>query len=286
MPLNISGGRNFPLVSSLNSSTTPLGIGSSFIGTIEQTTGYAVISLFVHSDKSSATNGLIIEYSSDGINFDSDDMFTFSPTGTKLFTFGVVSKYFRVRYINGSQAQTEFRLQTILHPQNIKPSTHRIGSSISQENDAELTLSVLAGRDLVDGTFKNVGVSSSRLLVSQEISSIPVGSTAVGRTTDGLVSTFVDDVYTITNTKTLTIQRLFGGAQGSISGGKVELFYDPLATGIGMTLIAKFFLNGSSSQIDLSDKFVGDGIRAIRMRRTGLSGGSQEMFSRWIGYEE
>jgi len=155
------------VVSTLNSTNAPLGIGGSFVGTFEEVLDYSFISVIVKSDVDSAAIGLVVEWSSDGINMDdSDEYFIYGGQG-KQYTFGTSAKYFRVKYFNnGTSAQSYFRLQTILRPFNQKPSSHRIGDQITEENDAQLVKAVLSGSD--NGEFRNVKVNQQgRLEITQ-----------------------------------------------------------------------------------------------------------------------
>lgn len=142
-------------VSTLNSTSVPLGVSDVFPGTFEEILGYTNISITITSDVASITDGLKVEYSTDGINVDADDVFTFVAGTKKQYSFGITSKYFRIRYLNGIIAQTFFRLQTILHITAPKPSSHRVGDSIVNEDDAELSKSVLFGKDS-SGLYPNV----------------------------------------------------------------------------------------------------------------------------------
>ncbi len=152
-------------VSTLNSSNTPLGIDGVFPGTWEEVTDYALIVVQVYTDQISAIDGLEIQWSSNGTDMDDMDDFTIPANNGKTFTFGAQAKYFRIVYTNGGVAQSVFRLQTIFKIFNQKHSSHRIKDTISDQDDATLVKSILAGK--YDSEFKNVQVSSDgRLLVS------------------------------------------------------------------------------------------------------------------------
>lgn len=146
-------------VSSLNSTSTPLGIDEIFPGSWEEVLDYSMITIQVNTEVNSATNGLCIQWSSDGVNIDDDDTYSVigSSTTGRTFTFGVTARYFRIVYTNGVILQPTFRLQTLLKPFNQKPSSHRIGDAIDKENDAELVKAVLTGKS--DGQFVNVSVT-------------------------------------------------------------------------------------------------------------------------------
>jgi hypothetical protein len=96
----------------------------------------------------------------------------------------------------------------------------------------------------------------------------------------------VDTLYTITNAKTLYIQRLSGGAETSTRGSIVELFYDPNGDLSVLTPIEDIYVNGSSDQKDLFEPFAGNGTRRILLRRRQFGGGFYEITGRWEGYEQ
>ena len=114
----------------------------------------------------------------------------------------------------------------------------------------------------------------------------PPDTTAVVRTAYSSVSTTSDDLYTITNLKTLVIQRFSGGAQGSTDGSVIELYEDPNGNLSVLNIIETAFVNSSSQQVGVSTEFVGDGTRRILMRRKNFLGGSRSLFGRWEGYEK
>ena len=63
-------------VSTLNSSSTALGGGAVFTGSAENICEASVIIVVVYSDAESATDGLSIQFSSDGTNWDHTDVYT------------------------------------------------------------------------------------------------------------------------------------------------------------------------------------------------------------------
>ena len=140
-----------------NSTATPLVAGDSFVGTPISIKDYAIVFINVYSDVASATDGLIIEQSSDGINFDHDDVYTLPAGGAKNYAINPYAKWLRVTYTNNaSTPQGAFRLQTILKGGNCKPSSHRVQDNITAEDDVEVVKSVLAA-DSGDGlTIKNI----------------------------------------------------------------------------------------------------------------------------------
>lgn len=141
------------IVDTANSTATPLGISASFMGDWTNIIQFGIIYVSVYADQASATDGLCIEQSSDGVNVDGDDCFTIPATSGKNFSINPYAKYLRVSYTNGTVAQTEFRLQIILK-QGGKASAHRIQDSIIADDDAELVKSVITGEN-PQGIFVN-----------------------------------------------------------------------------------------------------------------------------------
>jgi hypothetical protein len=148
---------NTSRLSSANSTATPLGSSGVFTGAWERTLDYGIIFVNVYADQASATDGLQIQQSSDGINADHQDVFTIAAATGKNFSLNPHALYFRIVYTNGGSAQASFRLQT-LYKLGGKPSSHRVADSISGQDDAELGKTVLAGED-PNGDFINFGAT-------------------------------------------------------------------------------------------------------------------------------
>lgn len=278
------GGAN--RIDSANSSSTPLSGSGVFTGSWIDVLEFAHVCVQVYSSHDSATDGLQIQWSSDGTNIDDTDSFTIPAVTGKVFTFGPQAKYYRILYTNGSTAQTTFRLHTTLKTFFQKASTHRIKSSIAAEDDAELVKSILTGQDNT-GAFKNIrSDSAGRLLVSSDIAT-PVDTTAIEQTAASSINSDTDTIYTITNGKTLTIQLFEAGSEQNTTGGsKVSLFYDPNGNLSVLTPISVIYVNGSSYQNQVSSEFIGNGTRRIVMRRSVFAGASREVYGRWRGYEQ
>ena len=141
-----------------NSTSTPLTSGAIFTGTATEILNFGIIFVSVYSDVSSKINGLEIEQSSDGINWDHDDMYSYPAGVGKNYSINPFARYVRVVYTNGDTDQTEFRLQTILKG-NSKPSSHRIQDTITTDDDAELVKSVITGLQ-PNGVFKNFAATN------------------------------------------------------------------------------------------------------------------------------
>lgn len=149
------------------------------------------------------------------------------------------------------------------------------------------------GRDYVDWQTQLVGsdgstradIISGRISVSPTPPATPPTATSVIITQSSDVSGTIDHVYTITSGKTLQLNLFSAGAEASVSGAVCKLYYDPNGDGSALTLIEAIYENGATSQVTLDEQYTGDGTRAIRLRRTNLTGGSVEITAKWVGYE-
>ena len=115
------------------------------------------------------------------------------------------------------------------------------------------------------------------------LNTTPVNISAFG---DVASKTGVDTYYTITNTKTLTIQSFVAGAEYDSAGSVVEMFYDPNGDLSVLTRISTIFVNGQSDNTPVQQTFTGDGTRRVILRRRGYGANGREIFGQWFGYEE
>ncbi|MBW6469585.1 MAG: hypothetical protein K0A90_00005, partial [Methanosarcinaceae archaeon] len=155
-------------VSLVNSTNTPLLVGGVFTGEAEDIKNFGVIQVMVTASHTSATDGFKIEFSVDGITWDDGDVYTINAGDAKVYSFQPAARYYRIVYTNGGTAQTYFRLQTILKPYYVKPSSHRINDLISPQDDAELVKAVLTAQK-PDGYFTPIdSTAGGNLKVSIE----------------------------------------------------------------------------------------------------------------------
>lgn len=149
-----------------NSSTTALGANATFTGSFENILSYPELDINVAGSGSGATPGtLYFEFSPDGTNVDVS-----VPLSIADINAGVVSiplrsvlPFFRVRYVNGSNAQTALRLTVIYHRVNATRLTRFLNQSIGDTEPVEVTGSIIKG-STPTGVYKNLratGVSNS-----------------------------------------------------------------------------------------------------------------------------
>lgn len=147
-----------------------------------------------------------------------------------------------------------------------------------------------AGVVLYDETGSTAATvnASGQLVVSVPPPDPPPGTTAVNVSELGDVggSSSVDTVTVITNGKTLTLTTFGGtGEAGNGDRSKVALYIDEDGTGSTLTLVRVAFTANNAFNFTLNQEVIGDGSRAIRMRRTRMDGGAREIGGFWDGYE-
>jgi len=97
-----------------NYTTTPLGSDASYTSAAFETDGYSKIIGVCFADKASATDGLEIQQSEDGTNFDLVSKFTVAANVGLGFSVEVVGTHDRVKMTNSSVAQTVLRFYTFM----------------------------------------------------------------------------------------------------------------------------------------------------------------------------
>jgi hypothetical protein len=194
------------VVSSGNSTTETLGNGGIFTGESEEVTNYGIIFVTVYSDKASATDGLCLEQSADGTNWDNVDTYTLPAVTGKTYSIQPAARYFRIVYTNGTAVQTEFRLQTIYKKTNALASSHRVQDDITNDDDAELVKAVLAA-DSGDGALiKNINAQHPLSTDGDSVYEKDLDqtrSTSAGFT-GGIVRDLFDDDYSVITNSTAT----------------------------------------------------------------------------------
>ena len=157
------------VISDDNSSDTPLLANTEFVGGIIDTKNYGIVICSVFTDVISVIDGLVIEFSKNGINWFWSDEYSITINEInkgKTFSVQTQVRFMRVRYLNGPTDQGVFELETQLKPVYIKPSSHRVGDSISPEDDAELIKAVLSGQNEISRIFENVETFDHALKVT------------------------------------------------------------------------------------------------------------------------
>ena len=150
---------------------------------------------------------------------------------------------------------------------------------IDSEQDAHIKSKIWDG-------ITEVKISASgELQVTSPSPAPPTGTTAIAGIYQGNVSGTDDQFLTIPNGETITIQRFKAGAANGNGGSKVELYYAPNGNTTDIVLIEAIYVNQSSFFVDLNYvTAIGNGTRAILVRRFAFLGGSREIFGKWEGF--
>jgi hypothetical protein len=160
------GGTNVPIsgnvdisnfgivVSTNNSTTTPLGAAGEFIGTAESVLSYQEIDINLAGGPSNATGTLYFEFSPDGTNWDVSVPLSVTNLSTVVPQFlRIVLPWFRVRYVNGANVQSTFRLTTIFHRTGAARLTRFLNQSIDNSEPVENVRAVIAGAKFTDSSM-------------------------------------------------------------------------------------------------------------------------------------
>lgn len=94
-----------------SSTTTPLGANETYTSVSVEVLTYNKITGTCFADQSGT---LVIEQSPDGANWDYESSWTYTANAKFGFSVELISRYARIKFINGSVAQTVFRLYAYL----------------------------------------------------------------------------------------------------------------------------------------------------------------------------
>lgn len=189
------------LVNAGNSSTTLLGAGGNFVGSAIDMLNYSTLRISVYSDKPSAANGLKVQFSSDGVNWDITRQSTYLDAGTaEAIVFNRVARYARVNYTNGATPQTAFRLQALTVPNSSEFVRNFMGEVPVDSDTGILTQSVLVGKTTAGGGgYVSVKVNPSGALTA-DVSGSTVGVTGTVSVSNTVNATVAETAYDINPT--------------------------------------------------------------------------------------
>ena len=166
------------VVSTVNSSTSVLGSSGTFTGTSENVLQYSTIIVTVFADQASATDGLSLQQSDNGTNWDNVDTYTIPVSTGKTFSLDRVKQFFRVVYTNSAAVQTAFRLTTIYNRNGIKGSSVR--PQDSRTNDSDMT-ETAAYTSVFNGTsWDRLRGDVTNGAFVQVKSALPIGANTIG----------------------------------------------------------------------------------------------------------
>jgi hypothetical protein len=155
------------VISSSNSSTTPLSANAIFTGTSEDIISYSEARVTIYSDVPSATEGLSIQQSTDNTNWIISDTYSIAAATGKTFAVPRQARYFRIVYTNGGAAQSTFILQVTYKRIGGSLSSQKASDNYSNETDLEQEQSFLMNYNPNTGTWYRVrGDSTDGLYVN------------------------------------------------------------------------------------------------------------------------
>lgn len=137
-----------------NTTTNLIGANGVFTGGWQDITDYTSIFISVLADQDSATDGLTIQYSPNANDISDTDIYSIYANTAKVYAPTPSDRYIRLVYTNGVTPQTKFFLTTILKHGGARYTSHPIKRSISAEDDATLTKTVITG-EKPNGEFVN-----------------------------------------------------------------------------------------------------------------------------------
>jgi len=213
-------------VSSLNVPTTPLGANATFTGSWEDVRDYASIAAVVLTDQASAYNGVIIDFSDDGVTALRSVAATIPANIGTYFELTPEARYFRVRYTNGPVAQTMIRSQIILRFNTPGLVQTPLGAPTNDLNVAGITKAHLAVRNPSTGgwqplsadTTGKVNVLGPATDVELRATPLPVSNTSLplpsGASTDTTLAEVRDRLPTALDTDgSMKVADVFTGGE-------------------------------------------------------------------------
>jgi len=178
-------GSNYGIISSGNSyNTTSFASGAIFNGLYENIQNYSLISVSLSGTGTVPSSGtLVAYYSTDGTDANilstisvvvqdvnaTGNSSTNSPAFNPSHTFVPTSKFFKIKYTNGTNALTLLNISVIYHTTSNKTQTSNCTQFITDYTDADSHRSILTGRteatQLPGGNYQNINALNGSLNV-------------------------------------------------------------------------------------------------------------------------
>jgi hypothetical protein len=222
----------------LNSTALALAGDAVFTGSWYNVLSYTLTTVSVKVDQNSATNGLRMQWSSDGINLDHERPASLTETGD-AFNFMHIAKYFRIIYTNGNTDLSVLRLQTIHHKSGSRDSAVSVAVA---ESGASATSDYTAGTSTyTEGTslVTAVGVVRNDALATlantdNEITALQVNSSgAMYVTNSGYLSASNTSTVNVGGQTTINEGGEFGAADVTLTVADGSVFDNNTTIKIG-----------------------------------------------------
>lgn len=214
------------VVSTGNTTTTPLAANQVFTGAWEPVTDYASISLAIATDAGTPMDGARAQFSTTGVADDviAEQVTTFGSSGGQaFFTIAPEASFFRIKYTNGAVAQTVLKAEITYHFNAVGVTQTPLGAPSDDRSMSQVGKAMLHGRH-------SSGFWS-----------------AIKSTIDGILSVAVENVVTIKKQNATVTGTLVAAAQV----GSPQVY-----AGAGQTALMLTVPDGhASSQVYLSGTF-------------------------------
>lgn len=205
-------------ISDLNSTTVTLGASGIYLGTAENVLEYNTISVNTYTDVASSINGLELQESPDGVNWDRVKKFSILDNTNVSHIINVIGKWFRIKYINGPTAQSSFRLQTMFRRFGVRDQTVSLIEGLNDDTDSLLTRSVIVGKTQ-GGQYDNVGLGNNSSIRTEIVGPVTsFGEVRIAELTPIIQVSFPYNINTNIVTPGTT-----GGGYAAASNSLIEL---------------------------------------------------------------
>jgi hypothetical protein len=223
------------IVDPVNSSTVPLGANATFTGAFQNLLPFPEVDVTILTDQPGT---LYLDVSADGVTVAQTT--TFAVTTSLLFRSPFSWPYLRLRYVNGSVAQTTFFLQFLLRPTESGLPALPLNRNVSDNSTAPLSRAVLMGK-APSGFYQNLGCNASNVLLTDgsTVTQPATLGNSVGKSTVNktgsltTIATTVDQVvltYTVTAGKTFYLQYFnFGHRLTALPGNNNPILIGTIA---------------------------------------------------------
>jgi hypothetical protein len=204
------------IISTANSSTTPLLANATFTGTFENVVNYSAVDISTFTNSIATINGLQVQWSSDGTNVDRTTNIDIDINGSYV-TLPTEGTYVRVKVNAGILDQTALRLQTVfitLPPGNkVTPLLDKL----ADDSSTAVTRALIEGKARYDtyfpiavDDFGAIKISATTAGNFQQLGLLPSDSVAVsapGVSLQSLAGPTGDPINTIGNALEVAVTR-------------------------------------------------------------------------------
>ena len=191
------------LVSTANSTAANLAGAAVFTGTSEDVSEYSNIAVTVFSSHASATDGLSLQQSSNGTDWDVPDAYSIPAATGKIFQLGVAARFYRLVYTNGATLTTSLRIQTLYSKATKRGSSVRPSDGRGNDNDLEEVSAFLAGYNGASWDRLRSTIANGLAVDVTRLSALVAGSATIGAVTGPAAAALALDASLTNHTQRL-----------------------------------------------------------------------------------